>query len=908
MKLLCSRFLIVLFGLVSSKAIALPLKAQAIPDDTTNTVINSTDRGIDIEMGDRAGNNLFHSFQEFSVPNGSEAFFNNPSDIINIFSRVTGGNISNIDGLLKANGNANLFLINPAGIVFGEGAALDIGGSFITSTAESIIFPDDLEFSATDTDNQPLLTINQPLGLNFGNNSGDITINGSNLQVNSGETLALFGGNVTITGGQIIAPGANIELGGLAETGQISFTQSGNTVSFPEVIDRSDITFNNDAEINVQASGDGNINVNANHIELLNESNLRAGIASESDLTNAQAGDITLNATGDIVLNQASRIDNRVEESGMGNAGEIKINTTNLFLKQGGLITANTFGEGNAGIIVIDASGNISADGEGQSTQISSGIYSQVVGVGDASGIQITTTNLSLTNGGVIGASTFGIGDAGAINIEASGTISAEGEKQSGTPSGIFSTVGSSVAIGNSSGGIEITTTDIILRGGGQISGSTFGIGDAGAINIEASGTISGEGKSQAGGISGIYSTVGTSGEGNSGEISITTTKLSLSRGSRVNVATFGQGDGGNLTITASESIELRGLTDRFPSGLFASAVVGNGNAGNLTIATDRLIVEDRAVITVGNFEPSIEGVESNIEPLPAGTGAAGNLEINANSVEVGDGGKIAADNANGIGGNLTLNTDSLTLDNKASVSAFTTADRGQGGILTLNIDDTLLMSNNSSISARANRGANGGNVTIDAEFVIAFPNQNNDIIASATQGNGGEINIFTNSIFGIAENTSTPANNTNDIDASSEFGLDGTISINELEVNPAEGLGELPIETVDVTGLVAQNLCQQGKGSEFIVTGKGGVASSPLQTRDGEINEVDLVPPANNDREEITTSRGVLQYTLTNTEPEIIEAQGWIINDRGILELVVQKNYINNYPQPQNNRVCQKH
>ncbi len=116
-------------------------------------------------------------------------------------------------------------------------------------------------------------------------------------------------------------------------------------------------------------------------------------------------------------MNQESRIDNRVEESGVGNAGGIEITTTNLSLKEGGLITVNTFGEGNAGVIVINALGTISADGEGESTQISSGIYNQIVGIGDAGGIQITTTNLFLTRGGVLGASTFEQGDAGAIRV-----------------------------------------------------------------------------------------------------------------------------------------------------------------------------------------------------------------------------------------------------------------------------------------------------------------------------------------------------------------------------------------------------------------------------------------------------------------------------------------------------------
>ncbi|MGD1917749.1 MAG: hypothetical protein ACFCAD_01985 [Pleurocapsa sp.] len=137
---------------------------------------------------------------------------------------------------------------------------------------------------------------------------------------------------------------------------------------------------------------------------------------------------------------------------------------------------------------------------------------------------------------------------------------------------------------------------------------------------------------------------------------------------------------------------------------------------------------------------------------------------------------------------------------------------------------------------------------------------------------------------------------------------MDGTVAINELDVNPTEALEELPIEILDVTGLVAQNLCRQGKGSEFIVTGKGGVASNPLQVRDGTTDEVDLVQPAKDP--EKNTSRGNSQITLTNTDtkPEIIEAQGWIVNDRGNLELIAQKTDTNTYYQPKSDRVCQKY
>ncbi|MEM9922802.1 MAG: filamentous hemagglutinin N-terminal domain-containing protein [Cyanobacteria bacterium P01_D01_bin.50] len=167
-----------LSGLLTS-SIMLPAIAQVASDGTTNTTVNSTGNNFTILNGIQKGNNLFHSFKEFSIPTGGSATFQNYSAIVNIINRVTGGNVSNIDGLIKANGNANLFLINPAGIVFGENARLNIGGSFVGSTAESLLFEDGFNYSAIVSQATPLLTVSVPLGLQMGKQSGAIEIRGT---------------------------------------------------------------------------------------------------------------------------------------------------------------------------------------------------------------------------------------------------------------------------------------------------------------------------------------------------------------------------------------------------------------------------------------------------------------------------------------------------------------------------------------------------------------------------------------------------------------------------------------------------------------------------------------------------------------------------------------------------------
>ncbi len=200
--------------LVGSVLIALfssnPTAAQVVGDTTLPIGERSKVAGypnFQIDGGARRGGNLFHSFSQFSVPTGGTAYFNNAADIHNILTRVTGGSISNIDGLIRANGTANLFLLNSSGIIFDPNARLNIGGSFIASTANSLNFTDGTFFSATPALTTPLLTINVPIGLQYGSRAGSVQVRGSSLGVNPGKTLALAGGNVSMDGGQLVAPG-----------------------------------------------------------------------------------------------------------------------------------------------------------------------------------------------------------------------------------------------------------------------------------------------------------------------------------------------------------------------------------------------------------------------------------------------------------------------------------------------------------------------------------------------------------------------------------------------------------------------------------------------------------------------------------------------------------------------------
>ena len=249
--------------------------------------------------------------------------------------------------------------------------------------------------------------------------------------------------------------------------------------------------------------------------------------------------------------------------------------------------------------------------------------------------------------------------------------------------------------------------------------------------------------------------------------------------------------------------------------------------------------------------------------------------------------GTITAANANGIGGELVINTNFLTLENSSSILADTTANTGTGGNIKLNIDEILLMRNNSLISGRATEGATGGKVDISAKFIIAFPSQfdGNDIIANAVEGAGGNINLTTEALFGIEERAATTNNATNDIDASSQFGLSGQINITQPDVNPASGLLELTEDVVDAADLIAQNVCTQTANSEFVDIGKGGLPQNPEYVLVEDAIEVGLVAPIITSSEERETNKETAEVKPKKTlKPP---AQGWIFHENGIVELV---------------------
>ncbi|MBE9014270.1 filamentous hemagglutinin N-terminal domain-containing protein, partial [Pseudanabaenaceae cyanobacterium LEGE 13415] len=203
-----------------SLLLAFPSVAQIIPDATLPNASSVETQGTRSRIfgGTEAGRNLFHSFSEFSIPVGTSVLFDNASSIQNIFTRVTGNNASTIGGLIQANGTANLFLLNPNGILFGTNAQINIGGSFGASTADRFTFGSQGDYSATNPQAPPLLTISAPIGLGIPRpgspiaNQANLTVPGTftlhadqlqlNGQLSAGQDLVLRSSNPIVSNAQ----------------------------------------------------------------------------------------------------------------------------------------------------------------------------------------------------------------------------------------------------------------------------------------------------------------------------------------------------------------------------------------------------------------------------------------------------------------------------------------------------------------------------------------------------------------------------------------------------------------------------------------------------------------------------------------------------------------------------------
>lgn len=747
--------------------------AQIKPDltlDRENSVVEQKRFGDGqkrklIRGGAERGTNLFHSFKEFNIGVGESVYFAQPTTIKNIFTRVTGGKISQIFGNLGVLGNANLYFVNPSGIVFGKNATLDIKGSFLATTADKILFTDGREFNAVNPGN-PILTINVPIGLGFTSKSGDIKVEGTGHNLNfynffptdnpisnnglisqPGNTLALVGGNIIFDGGVVKAPNGHIELGSVS-SGIVTFdlTNSQWQFNYEQVQKFQNITFKSLSLADVSGSNPGEISVQGNQLLITKASNLF------------------------------------IQNLENGKDGSIKVNVSKLIVS-GGLVRDELILPGSPNALELASQGIIITEAITVPTFTPSSIAIENLSKKHGSNINITASQIIVDSGAQIGSKGFsGIG--GTINIKSENiqVIGSTGDLGfSKRNIDLPSRIGSSVLFEGSGGNVNISAKNILIKNGANMGSLTLGTGASGDIELKVSNSIKIIGASPFSLAASSLTSTSLS-EGNSGKISLFTGKLILQKGGSVFTSAFAEGNAGQVNINAS-TIKLQGvdLTGTYASQIRSSVYsplsnfksffvlpeTPTGNSGDVTINSRNLRISERAVISVQN----------------QGTGNAGSLSINS---------------------------DNISLSTQGSVNAATLF--GQGG--NIQIKSKNLLINNGEITATAGDLGNGGNINIDTDILVGL--NNSSIVANAFQGNGGNIQIQTAGLF-ISDTTL--------IQASSRLGIDGQVQINVLRTDLENSLYELssnfiPTDTVIASSCLKNRNKKQGS---FTYTGNGG-------------------------------------------------------------------------------------
>jgi filamentous hemagglutinin family protein len=642
---------------------------------------------IGAKLGYQAGGNLFQSFGIFGLTPGEIATFTGPASVVNIIGRVTGGQISSIDGTINSKiAGANVYLINPYGVVFGSQGKVDVSGSFYASTANYIKMANGARFQATHPNKASTLTAARPAAFGFLDaRPPAITVNGSRLLARG--TIGLVGGPVLIRKAMIATPAGTIDVASVAGKGEAPINPRNGEGLTVKRFGRVNITGGSKLDVGNPRGGG-----HAGGVFVRSGSLVVSASTIEADSYGAGVGgEIVLEANGRIALRDGTVAADSPGRKN-GDAGDIFVTAGSLSIENGGVISAGTAGTGRGGDISVDVSGLLTISGAG--TTAFTGIAAQAVsGKGSAGDIFVKAGSLSIAAGGVISAGTFGAGAGGDVSVDVARRLTING-----FGSIAFTGIDAQANPGStgSAGAVSVTAGTLVVVGSGEISAATFGTKNAGTVSVSAGVLLVKSGGT-------IYADAQSGKSGRAGAVSVTAGTLVVGGGGDISAATYGTKNAGTVTVSAAV------LLVKGSGVILADAESANsGSAGAVSVTAGTLVVVNGGDISAATF----------------GTKNGGTVTVSAGVLLVKGGGAILADAESvnsGRAGAVSVTAGTLVVVSGGSISA-STFGSGNGGSVSVSVAGHLAVNGAGStaftgITAQAERGSTGagGDVRVTA-------------------------------------------------------------------------------------------------------------------------------------------------------------------------------------------------
>ena len=777
---------------------------QAVPgggmisDGTVGTQVNLQDQTIAIQGGTALNGNLLHSFREFNVETGQTADFQAAEGTQHIISRVTGTNDSWIDGNIQSTtSDADLYLVNPNGVVFGKNASLNVNGAFHASTAHYVTLADGQQVYA-DSNQGVTLTVAAPEAFGFlDTNVGTIQVDSSQLSVKPGEDMSLVGGEINISSGaRLQAAGGRIDLVAVDSVGEVQQTAEGitSTALTKANISVSDSILIVDNQADSQTVGKimmegGQVTVIDGKLQVGNKSTIDAtgnsmdiqavdlifidAVLSASITGSGQGGSVVLKASNEVSFNNWSNIilDTESTQGNAGDSGNLIIEAKDISFTDGATLNALTFGSGQGGSVVLKARNIVSFDG-----------YSDIIldtkstqgNAGNAGNLAIEATDIFFW-GSSISSETYGSGEGGSVTLKGFNNVDFSGIS--------FINIGTKSTQENAgnSGNLTIESTNISFTDISSIDSSTKGFGQGGSVVLKASNEVSFNDWSDI-----ILDTESTQGNaGNAGDLMIEAKDIFFDSGSEISASTEGSGQSGLVTLKAHNVIDFSDDANIFLGT--ASMQENAGNAGNLMIEAKDILLYDSWMSseTKGSGQGGLVTLKAhntvylsdstiylNALSMQENAGNAGELLIEATDIMFDfEAGISTSTNGSGRGGLIALKArKNVNFDYDCDINLDTYSTKktaGSAGEVTIEANN-ISFTGNSWITAVTRGAGQGGLVNLNAVHSVSFQNSYNYgkpysgiFVGTESEktnaGNGGKVLIKAADIV-LADETSISA------------------------------------------------------------------------------------------------------------------------------------------------------